>query len=209
MRAGIRVALAAATWGFLFVAAVHVHLAPEQSVAPVVGALLWLLACAAIARAGPRGQARRLVVTTAAVTLALLTASAVELIADDVLVPEIVAAVAFLATVQCFAATMAEVTNDLRLGAESASWDRTGRFLVVLDVASVVVAVAWVRDVVERRADGAFRVSDVDLAPVGTFGRVVLGAFVTLAVVAAAHFFVSVWRTWAWARRTDEASAPS
>jgi hypothetical protein len=58
------------------------------------------------------------------------------------------------------------------------------------------VAVAWATDIVERRSSGAFRVSDVDLAPVGTSGRVLLAVFAVVLAAAAVHFLLSAWRTW-------------
>src|SRR3954447_4834022 len=123
MRAGIRVATAAALWGFVFIALAHLHVAPEKSLAPVLGAVLWLLACLALARGRPRGQARRLVVTNAGVSVALLGATVVELFAGSSLVPEILGAVAFLATLQCFAATMAEISYDVGLHSQEMDWE--------------------------------------------------------------------------------------
>jgi hypothetical protein len=199
MRAGIRVATAAAMWGFFFIAVAHLHIVPERSLAPVLGAFLWLLACVALARGKPRGEARRLVVTTSAVSVALLAACIVELFADNELVPEVLAAISFLATLQCFAATMAEVSYDVGSHVHEMSWEMTGRILVAVDIASVGVAVAWATNLVERRETGRFRVTDVDLAPVGNAGRVVLGLFVVVGAVAAVHFVTSAWRSWSWA----------
>jgi hypothetical protein len=200
MRAGIRVATVAAMWGFVFIALTHLHIVPERSLAPVLGATLWLLACLALARGRPRGQARRLVVTTSAVSVALLAACIVELFADNPLVPEILAAISFLATLQCFAAAMAEVSYDVGSHLHEMSWELTGRILVAVDIVSVGVAAAWATNRVERRPAGRFRVTDVDLAPVGNAGWVVLGLFVVVCALATGSFFWSAWRSWTWAR---------
>jgi hypothetical protein len=209
MRAGIRVATASALWGSVFLALAHLHVVPEKSLAPVFGAVLWLFACLALARARPRGQARRLVVTTAAVAAALLAASIVEMTIDKSLVPEILAAVALLATLQCFAATMAEISYDVGLHRYEMSWELTGRFLFAVDIASAAVAVAWALDVVERRSRGRFRVTDVDLAPVNVTGRLCLIAYAALLLAAGAHFALSTWRAYLWARTAEGAPAPS
>jgi hypothetical protein len=200
MRAGIRVATVAAMWGFFFIALAHLHIAEERSLAPALGAFLWLIACLALARGRPRGQARRLVVTTTAVSVALLAACVVELFADNDLVPEILAAISFLATLQCFAATMAEISYDVGSHVHEMSWEHTGRFLVAVDIASVGVAITWATNIVERREAGRFRVTDVDLAPVGNAGRVVLGLFVVVCALATVSFVMSAWRSWRWAR---------
>jgi hypothetical protein len=71
---------------------------------------------------------------------------------------------------------------------------------VAVDIAGVGVAVAWATNVVERRDAGRFRVTDVDLAPVGNGGRVVLVLFVVVCAAATAHFVMSAWRSWTWAR---------
>jgi hypothetical protein len=209
MRAAIRVATVGALWGSAFIALAHVHLAPEKSFAPVLGALLWLLACIALARSRPRGQARRLVVTTAAVVVALLAASIMELVVDNTLVPEVLAAIAFLATLQCFAATMAEVSYDLSLHGLEMSWELTGRFLVAVDVASVAVAVAWATNIVERRPKGWFRVTDVDLAPVNTVGRVALALYAIVLAAGAGAFVLSTLRAWSWSREARGTTARS
>jgi hypothetical protein len=196
-------------WGIAFLAFAHLHLTPEKSVAPVIGALLWLLACYGLVRAQPRGQARRLVVTTTAVVVALVAASVVELIADDALVSETMAAVALLATLQCFAATMAEMSYDLELHGQEMSWALTGRLLVAVDVASVGVAIAWLFNLVERRESGGFRATDVDLAPEIVAGRFVLVVWALVLVAAGAHFLYSTYRTWMWARARHDAPTPS
>src|SRR5689334_5445503 len=195
MRAGLRIATTTALWAFAFVAAQQLHLAGEKSGAAVVGALLWLLSCVALARGRPRAQARRLVVLTGAVSLAMFAASVLKLVVDNTLVPELIAAVSFLATLQCFAAAMAEITYDLGDHFLEMSWEFTGRLLVVVDVASVGLAIAWATNVVERRSRGRFRVTDVDLGPIHNLGRVVLGLFVVVLVVAGGHFLMSTWRT--------------
>jgi hypothetical protein len=205
MRAGIRVATASALWGCGFLALAHTHLTPEKSIAPLIGAALWLLGCVALVRGRPRAQARRLVVTTTAVVVALLVASIMELGAENTLVPEVLAAVAFLATLQCFAATLAEIAFDLRVDRLETTWESTGRFLVVVDAASVVVAAAWAANLVERRQHGAFRVTDIDLAPAGAAGAVLLAVYAAILAVAAGSFVLSAWRTWSWAREPDDA----
>jgi hypothetical protein len=209
MRAGIRVATAAAFWGLVFVALAQLHIAPEKSLAPTLGAVLWLLACVALARARPRGQARRLVVTTAAVIAAMLAASIMELVVDNALIPEVLGAVAFLAVMQCFAATMAEISYDIGLPRHEMNWERTGRLLVVVDVASLAIAVAWATNLVERRQSGRFRVTDVDLAPVNAAGRIALVVYVLVLATAAGHFVLSTWQAWRWARASHDAPAPS
>jgi hypothetical protein len=200
MRAAIRVATAAALWGSVFVALAQLHITPEKSLAPVIGALLWLLACVAFARARLRGRARRLVVTTAAMVVALLVASIMELLVDNTLVPEVLAAIAFLATLQCFAAAMAEISHDRRLHRREQSWELTGRFLLVVDIASVGVAIGWATNVVERRPSGWFRVTDADLAPVNTPGRVCLALYAIILAAGAGHFVLSTCRASSWAR---------
>jgi hypothetical protein len=209
MRAGLRIATASALWGSAFLALAHLHVVPEKSLAPVFGAVLWLVACLALARTRPRGQARRLVVTTAAVAVALLAASIIELVIDKPLVPEILAAVALLATMQCFAATMAEISYDLKLHRHEMSWELTGRFLFAVDIASMGVALAWATDLVERRSSGRFRVTDVDLAPVNVAGRACLIAYVAVLAVAGARFALSTGRMFMWARTPEDAPARS
>jgi hypothetical protein len=206
---GARVASLGATFGTAFLLFAHLHLTPEQSIAPVVGALFWLVACHGLARASAGGQARRLVVTTTAVAVTLLAATLVELLADDAVLPEAVAALSFLVTLQCFAATMAEITHEGRLPDLCRSWERTGRVLVAVDGATAVLAVAWATNLVERRDDGALRATDVDLAPVGTIGRVVLVVWALVVALGGAHFLASTYRTWTWARMARDAPAAS
>jgi hypothetical protein len=204
MRAGIRIAAFAALGGFAFVSLGHLHLVGNTSPVPAVGAVLWLLSCLSIARANPPGQARRLVVMTLAVAAALLTASIVGLLVNNTLYPDVLASLAFLAILQCFAATIAELAYDLHETELERAWETTGRLLVVVDVASVLLALAWAANVVERRSYGRFRLTEVGLAPVGTSGRLCLAVFTIVAAVGGAHFVLSAWRTWSWARRTDE-----
>jgi hypothetical protein len=205
MRAGIRVATAAALWGFAFVACAQLHITPERSVAPVIGAALWLVACVALVPTRPGAKARRLVVATAVGAAVLLAGSAAEVLVDRTLVPEFVAAVGFLATLQCFAATMTELAFDAHDDEREHIWSRAERVLAVVDVASAVVAVAWATNVVERRPRGRFRVTDLDLAPASALGRVVLAVYAVVLAVAATDVVLATVHTWRWAAQRDTA----
>src|SRR5262249_46654627 len=156
-----------AFWALAFVAAAQLHLVGEKSIATVLGAIMWLLACVALSRAQPKAQARRLIVLTGAVSLGMLAAALAKLVVDNTLWPEVLTAISFLATLQCFAATLCEIAHDVRAPALERSWITTGRLLVAVDVAAVLVAIAWATNIVERRSRGRFRVTDVDLGPVG------------------------------------------
>jgi hypothetical protein len=200
MRAGLRVATTAVAWSIVFAAATQLHVVGEKSLAMVLSALLWLVACGAIARAQPRAQARRFVVLTAAVAAGMLVASIAELVVDNTLWPEVLAAIALLATLQCFAAALCEIGHDVGDPALERTWITTGRLLVVVDVATLLLAVAWAANIVERRTRGRFRVTGVGLGPVGNTGRACLSAFVLVLAVVGAHFLVSLWRTRVFAR---------
>jgi hypothetical protein len=195
MRAGLRIATTAAAWGIVFVAAAQLHLVGEKSIASTLGALLWLVACVALARARPRAQARRFIVLTGAVASGMLVASIAKLVVDNTLWPEVLTAIAFLATLQCFAAALCEIGHDLGEPALERTWITTGRLLVVIDIATVLLAIAWATNLVERRSRGRFRVTEVSLGPVGNAGRACLAAFVIVLAVVGAHFLVSLWRT--------------
>jgi hypothetical protein len=208
MRAGLRIATTAAAWGLAFVAAAQLHLVDEKSIATVLGALMWLLACVALSRTQPRAQARRLIVMTAAVSLGMLVAAIAKLMVDNTLWPEVLTAIAFLATLQCFAAALCEIGHDAGDAALERTWITTGRLLVVVDVAAVLLAVAWAANIVERRSRGRFRVTDVDLGPVGNAGRACLAAFVVVLAVVGVHFVVSLWRTRVFAHEAPELAVP-
>jgi hypothetical protein len=195
MRAGLRIATTAAAWGIVFVAAAQLHIVDEKSIATLVGALLWLVACVALARARPRAQARRFIVLTGAVAGGMLIASIAKLVVDNKLWPEVLTAVAFLATLQCFAAALCEIGHDLGDPKLERTWITTGRLLVVVDIASVLLAVAWALNIVERRSRGRFRVTEVSLGPVGNAGRACLAAFVLVLALVGAHFLYSLWLT--------------
>ena len=47
--------------------------------------------------------------------------------------------------------------------------------------------------------------TDVDLAPVGAAGPVLLAVYAPILAVAAGSFVLSAWRTWSWAREPDDA----
>jgi hypothetical protein len=195
MRAGLRIATTAAAWAIVFVAAAQLHIVGEKSIATTLGALLWLTACAALALARPRAQARRFIVLTGTVATGMLVASVAIFVVDNTLWPEVLTAIAFLATLQCFAAALCEIGHDLGEPVLERSWITTGRLLVVVDVATVLIAIAWGTNVVERRSRGRFRVTQVSLTPVGNAGRACLAAFVLVLAVVGAHFLVSLWRT--------------
>src|SRR5689334_3256904 len=151
MRAGLRIATTAAAWGIVFVAVAQLHIVGEKSIATVLGALLWLIACVALARARPRAQARRFIVLTAAVSTGMLVASIAKLVVDNTLWPEVLTAITFLATLQCFAAALCEIGHDLGEPGLERTWVTTGRLLVVVDAAAVLLAIAWAANIVERR----------------------------------------------------------
>jgi hypothetical protein len=83
------------------------------------------------------------------------------------------------------------------------------RWFLAFDAATMVLATAWVTGLVERRAHGRFRVSDLDLAPVGNAGWVLLVGYGVFAVVVGLLFLVETARMWAWARAADDAHDPS
>jgi hypothetical protein len=174
-----------------------------HSIVPAAGAVLWLLACVALTKARPGGQLRRLVVLTAAVAGALLIATLATAFVHNTLYADVLTSISFLATLQCFAATMAEFAFDLHEGALERSWENTGRCLVVVDVAAVLVALAWAANVVERRQSGRFRLTAVGLAPVGTSGQVCLVLFALVLAVGAGAFLWSTWLTYAWSGAGD------
>ena len=210
MRNALRISAIAAIWAFLFVAIAQIHVLPENSPTTVIGAVLWLFACTAIGRARPHAQARRLVVLTAATAIAMLAAAIAKFLVENTVVPDVIGAIAFVATLQCYAATLAEVTYDIGRHELEATWEMTGRFLIAVDVVGIATAVAWATQIVERRSRGRFRVSDIDLGPVGNPGRVVLGIVVVVCAAASAVFLLSAWRTWSWSREPDDATtAPS
>ncbi len=195
--------MSAALGGFLFVAFGQLHLVPDHSPVPAAGAVLWCCAAVALARSKPRGPARRLVVLTAAVTASLLVASLAASFVDNTLYPDVLASLAFLATLQCFAATLAEIASAVDLPALERAWEITGRLLVVVDAASALFAVAWAANLVERRAAGRFRITAVGLVPLGVSGHVVASIFTLVLAVAGASFAWSAWRTWSWARESE------
>ena len=195
MRAGLRIATTAAAWGIVFVAVAQLHIVGEKSIATVLGALLWLVACAALARARPRAQARRYIVLTAALATGMLVASIAIFLVDNTLWPEVLAAITFLATLQCFSAALCEIGHDLGEPALERTWVTTGRLLVVVDVVTVLLTIAWAANLVERRTHGRFRVTQVGLGPVGNAGRACLAAFVLVLAIVGVHFLVSLWRT--------------
>jgi hypothetical protein len=208
MRAGLRIATTAAAWAIVFVAAAQLHVVDEKSIATLIGALLWLIACVALARARPRAQARRFIVLTGAVAGGMLVASIAKLVVDNRLWPEVLTAIAFLATLQCFAAALCEIGHDVDEPTLERTWITTGRLLVVVDVATVLIAIAWATNIVERRSRGRFRVTEVGLGPVGNQGRACLAAFVLVLAVVGAHFLYSLWVTRRFSRELIPSGAP-